>query len=87
MVLGLVLARITLFMTTRIGDVATMLVFRFGWTFGDWMLGERLHRSGIITMVVSAMAAAAIVAMILARIVRVTGYSAFIRWRARRRAS
>jgi NhaP-type Na+/H+ or K+/H+ antiporter len=34
------------------------VVFQFGWTFGVWMLAERLHLSGIITMVVFAMAAA-----------------------------
>ena len=57
-VLGLVLARMTLVITSRIRDVATAVVFQFGWTFGVWMLAERLHLSGIITMVVFAMAAA-----------------------------
>ena len=57
-VLGLVLAQLTIGITRRIRDVATAVVFQFGWTFGVWMLAERLHLSGIITMVVFAMAAA-----------------------------
>ena len=56
--LGLVLSRLTLALTARIRDVATAVVFQFGWTFGVWILAERLHLSGIITMVVFAMATA-----------------------------
>jgi len=41
----------------RISDVATSVVVQFCTTFGVWMLAERLHLSGIITMVVFAMAA------------------------------
>ena len=55
--LGLVLGRVTIALTTRIRDVATAVIFQFGWTFGVWMLAERLHLSGIITMVVFAMTA------------------------------
>ena len=57
-VLGLALARVTLWVSGRISDVATAVVFQFGWTFGVWVLAERLHLSGIITMVVFAMTAA-----------------------------
>ena len=56
-VLGLVLARPVLAVNARINDVATAVVFQFGQTFAVWMLAERLHLSGIITMVVFAMAA------------------------------
>lgn len=56
-VLALVLARLSLEVIGRIRDVATAVVFQFGSTFGVWMLAERLHLSGIITMVVYAMAA------------------------------
>jgi CPA1 family monovalent cation:H+ antiporter len=56
--LGLVLVRPTLALTARIHDVATAVVFQFCGTFGVWILAERLHLSGIITMVVYAMAAA-----------------------------
>src|SRR5205823_4628355 len=55
--LGLVLARVTLAINARIHDVATAVVVQFGTTFGVWMLAEGLHLSGIITMVVFAMAA------------------------------
>lgn len=55
--LGLALSRITLAISTRIRDVASATVFQFCGTFGVWMLAERLHLSGIITMVVYAMAA------------------------------
>src|SRR5262245_43175958 len=55
--LGLVLARPTLALNARINDVATAVVVQFCGTFGVWVLAERLHLSGIITMVVFAMAA------------------------------
>jgi len=56
-VLALVLARLTLAASARITDVATAVVFQFCGTFFVWILAERLHLSGIITMVVYAMAA------------------------------
>jgi Na+/H+ antiporter len=55
--LGLVLARPTLAINARISDVPTAIVFQFCQTFAVWVLAERLHLSGIITMVVFAMAA------------------------------
>jgi monovalent cation/hydrogen antiporter len=55
--LALVLARLTLAVNARIRDVATAVVFQFCTTFGVWILAEQLHLSGIITMVVYAMAA------------------------------
>ena len=56
-VLGLVLSRASLFVNARISDVATAVVFQFCSTFLVWVLAERLRLSGIITMVVFAMAA------------------------------
>lgn len=56
-VLGLVLARLSLAVNARINDVATAVVFQFCGTFGVWVLAEQLHLSGIITLVVFAMAA------------------------------
>ena len=56
-VLALVLARVTLFVMARISDVATAVIVQFSSAFGAWMLAERLHLSGIITLVVFAMAA------------------------------
>jgi CPA1 family monovalent cation:H+ antiporter len=55
--LGLVLSRLTLWVNAHIRDVATAVVVQFCTTFGVWMLAERLHLSGIITLVVFAMAA------------------------------
>jgi monovalent cation/hydrogen antiporter len=55
--LGLVLARPLLAINARISDVPTAIVFQFCQTFAVWVLAERLHLSGIITMVVFAMAA------------------------------
>src|SRR5262249_52862445 len=55
--LGLLLVRPMLYVSARIEDVATSVVVQFCTTFGVWMLAERLHLSGIITMVVFAMAA------------------------------
>ena len=57
-VLGLALSRLTLMVNARIRDVATAVVFQFCGTFFVWILAEKLHLSGIITMVVFAMAAA-----------------------------
>jgi monovalent cation/hydrogen antiporter len=56
-VLGLVLSHLTLLVNARISDVATAVVFQFCGTFFVWILAEQLHLSGIITMVVYAMAA------------------------------
>src|SRR6478672_10492175 len=56
-VLGLVLSRLTIAVNSRISDVATAVVFQFCGTFLVWILAEQLHLSGIITVVVFAMAA------------------------------
>src|SRR4029453_8170715 len=56
-VLGVVLAPASLAENKHISNVATAGVVQFCTTFGVWMLAERLHLSGIITMVVFAMAA------------------------------
>jgi Na+/H+ antiporter len=56
-VLALVLSRVVLAVNARIQDVATAVIVQFCGTFGVWILAESLHLSGIITMVVFAMAA------------------------------
>lgn len=55
-VLGIVLSRILLLVITRIEDIGTAVIVQFCTTFAVWMLAERLHLSGILTMVVFAMA-------------------------------
>jgi CPA1 family monovalent cation:H+ antiporter len=57
-VLGFVLSRITLVIMPKIHDVATSVIVQFVGTFGVWLLAEGLHLSGILTMVVYAMAVA-----------------------------
>ena len=57
-ILGFVLARTLLLVNTRIEDVATAVVVQFCGTFAVWMLAERLHLSGILTVVVFAMTTA-----------------------------
>ena len=74
-VLGLVLARATLAVTARITDVATAVVFQFCGTFGVWVLAERLHLSGIITMVVFAMAAARRAAEVVPARIRIPSWA------------
>ncbi|HVG07978.1 MAG TPA: cation:proton antiporter [Thermoanaerobaculia bacterium] len=56
-VLGLVLVPVSLAVNARIQDVSTAVVVQFCSTFGVWLLAEQLHLSGIITLVVFAMAA------------------------------
>jgi Na+/H+ antiporter len=74
-VLGLVLARLSLTVNARIRDVATAVVFQFCATFGAWMLAERLHFSGIITMVVYAMAGARRAPKILPARIRIPSWA------------
>jgi CPA1 family monovalent cation:H+ antiporter len=50
--LGLVLGRITLATIGRIQDAATAVLLQFLSTFCVWILAERVHLSGIITVVV-----------------------------------
>ncbi|MET0648811.1 MAG: sodium:proton antiporter [Pyrinomonadaceae bacterium] len=74
-VLGFVLARITLAVNARISDVATAVVFQFCGTFGVWILAEQLHLSGIITMVVYAMAAARRAPALVPARIRIPSYA------------
>jgi Na+/H+ antiporter len=73
--LGLALSRLLLVLTARIRDVATGVVFQFCGTFAVWVLAERLHLSGILTMVVFAMAASRLSAQTIAARVRIPSYA------------
>jgi CPA1 family monovalent cation:H+ antiporter len=55
LVLGVVLARITVFISSRIRDVATGIIVQFCGTFAVWQIAEGMHLSGVLTMVVFAM--------------------------------
>ena len=74
-VLALVLARLTLFVSARIRDVATAVVFQFCGTFFVWILAEQLHLSGIITTVVFAMAASRRAAEIIPARIRIPSWA------------
>ena len=74
-VLGLVLARLTIAVNSRISDVATAVVFQFCGTFLVWILAEQLHLSGIITMVVFAMAASRRAAELIPARIRIPSYA------------
>ena len=73
--LGLALSRATIFISRRIHDVATSVVFQFGWTFGVWILAEQLHLSGIITLVVFAMATSRTAAEIIPARIRIPSWA------------
>jgi CPA1 family monovalent cation:H+ antiporter len=74
-VFALLVARIVIFLMSRIHDVATAVIFQFCSTFAVWLLAERLHLSGIITMVVFAMAASRASAQSTPARVRVPSYA------------
>ena len=74
-VLGLVLARLTLLATARIRDVPTAVIFQFGGTFFVWILAEELHLSGIITTVIFAMSAARHAPQLIPARVRIPSYA------------
>ena len=74
LLLGVVLSRVILVVNLRIQDVATAVVVQFCGTFAVWMLAERLHLSGILTVVVFAMATARRAGTIPARI-RIPSYA------------
>lgn len=74
-VLGLVLSRVMLLVTARIEDVATAVISQFCGTFAVWLLAERLHLSGILTMVVFAMATSRRAAEVIPARIRVPSYA------------
>jgi monovalent cation/hydrogen antiporter len=74
-VLALVLARATLALTTRVNDVATSVIVQFCTVFGVWLLAERLHLSGILTMVVYAMAVARRASDVMPARLRIPSYA------------
>jgi monovalent cation/hydrogen antiporter len=56
--LGVVLARVAIVALARIGDAATAVLVQFLTTFCVWIIAERLHLSGIITVVAFGITAA-----------------------------
>jgi Na+/H+ antiporter len=74
-VLGFVLSRVIMQLTARIHDVAIAVVVQFCGTFAVWMLAERLHLSGILTVVIFAMASARRAADVIPARVRIPSYA------------
>ena len=77
-VLGFVLARVTLAVSARISDVATAVVFQFCGTFGVWILAEQLHLSGIITLAIYAMVAARRAPALVPARIRIPSYAVWV---------
>jgi monovalent cation/hydrogen antiporter len=74
-VLALVLSRVIVVVTQHIHDVPTAVIFQFCGTFAVWLLAERLHLSGILTMVVFAMAVSRLSAEKTPARIRVPSYA------------
>ncbi|WP_242352316.1 MULTISPECIES: sodium:proton antiporter [unclassified Anaeromyxobacter] len=74
-VLGYVLSRVIVPLTARIQDVPIAVVVQFCGTFAVWMLAERLHLSGILTVVVFAMASTRAASRSVPARVRVPSYA------------
>jgi Na+/H+ antiporter len=75
LVLGFVLARLFIRLSARIHDVAISVVVQFCGAFGVWILAERLHLSGILTVVVFAMATSRSAALLIPARVRIPSYA------------
>lgn len=74
-VLGWVLSRVIIQLIARIEDVAIAVVCQFCGTFAVWLLAERLHLSGILTVVVFAMVSARRAADLTPARVRIPAYA------------
>ena len=74
-VLAAVLSRISLYVTARIRDVATAVIVQFVSTFAVWIIAERLHLSGIITVVVFAILVARVAPDLIPARLRIQSYA------------
>lgn len=74
-VLGYVLSHVVLATVSRVQDVAIGTVLQFCIAFGIWVLAERLHLSGILTMIVFAMTTARRAAGLVSARVRIPTYA------------
>ena len=74
-VLGIVLSYVILWLNSGIEDIATAVVMQFCGAFGVWLLAERLHLSGILTMVVFAMAISRRAQLVTPARIRIPSYA------------
>ena len=74
-VLGIILARLTIRTMARIEDLGTAVILQFLTTFAVWLIAERLHLSGIITVVVFAITAARSASDLIPARMRIPSYA------------
>jgi len=74
-ILGAALSRATIWLVPRITDVATAVVVQFLSTFAVWLIAERLHLSGIITVVVFAILVARTAPDLISGHLRIQSYA------------
>jgi Na+/H+ antiporter len=74
-VLAVILSRISLYVSARIRDVATAVIVQFVSTFAVWIIAERLHLSGIITVVVFAILVARVAPDLIPARLRIQSYA------------
>lgn len=74
-VLGIGLSRLIVPLISRIQEAVVAVVVQFCGTFAIWMLAERLHLSGILTVVAFAMASARRSASLIPARIRVPSYA------------
>jgi CPA1 family monovalent cation:H+ antiporter len=75
LLLGLALSVAIGRLLARVQDVAIAVVVQFGGTFAVWMLAERLHLSGILTVVAFAMASARRASRVTPARIRIPSYA------------
>jgi monovalent cation/hydrogen antiporter len=73
--LGLILSHVLMRIVPRLDDVATSVIVQFTSTFAVWLLADRLHLSGILTMVVFAIAVARRAPDLMPARIRVPSYA------------
>jgi CPA1 family monovalent cation:H+ antiporter len=74
-VLGIVLARVIIRLMAGIRDVPIVVTFQFCSAFAVWIIAETLRVSGILTMVVFAMAASQYAAKVTPARIRIPSYA------------
>ena len=74
-VLGVAAARIVLFFAARVREISTAVIIQFSSTFAVWLLAERLHLSGILTMVVYAMVTSRTASNVIPARLRIPSYA------------
>jgi NhaP-type Na+/H+ or K+/H+ antiporter len=73
--LAAILSRVSLYVSARIHDVATAVIVQFVSTFAVWIIAERLHLSGIITVVVFAILVARVAPDLIPARLRIQSYA------------